>query len=131
MLRSTVLKQTAFLPARSVTNVRSASRKSNLGSSFGSTHCISRKIRFSSSPLILAHDEEAEFHLASIRILVLNACDFVPDGRLDPEFFFKFPPQRIARLLAFFDLAPGKLPLQRHGLVTGSLAYQQLAIFAR
>lgn len=60
---------------------------------------------------------------------MLNAFDFVSHVRQDSEFFLEFPPQRVARLLSFFNLSAGKLPLQRHGLVPRPLAHQQLAVF--
>ena len=60
---------------------------------------------------------------------MLNASDFVSDGGQDSEFFFQFPAQGGAGLLSFFNLSAGKLPLQRHGLVTRALAHQQLAVF--
>ena len=46
-----------------------------------------------------------------------------------PKFFFQFPPQRVARLLSFFNLAAGELPFQRHDLVAGPLAGQDLVVF--
>ena len=45
-------------------------------------------------------------------ILVLNAREFVADGGLNSQFFIQFAAQRVARLLAFFDLSAGELPFQ-------------------
>jgi hypothetical protein len=78
--------------------------------------------------LILAHDEEAEFDHAAIWVLVPNAFDLVSDSGQDSEFFFQFSTQRGTRLFSLFNLSPRELPLERHGLVTGTLAYQQLAV---
>jgi hypothetical protein len=78
--------------------------------------------------LKLAHDEEAEFDHAAIWVLVLNASDFVSDGGQDSELLFEFSAQGGTRLLSLFNLSSGELPLEWHGLVTGALAYQQLAV---
>jgi hypothetical protein len=47
---------------------------------------------------------------------------------MDSQFLFQFPSQGIAGLFAFLNLASGKLPLERHGLVPRALAHQQLAL---
>ena len=78
--------------------------------------------------LILADDVEAEFDHSAIGILVLNPCDLIADRGDDPELFFQFAAQRVARLLTLFDLSAGELPLERHGLVSRALANQELAI---
>jgi hypothetical protein len=59
---------------------------------------------------------------------MLNALDFVADGRQYPEFLFQFAAQGVARLLALLDLAAGELPFERHGLVPCALTHQQLAV---
>jgi hypothetical protein len=58
-----------------------------------------------------------------------DAGNFYAYLRPDPEFFLQFPPHGIARLFAFFDLASGKLPFQRHGLVPRPLAGEDAVIF--
>src|SRR5437879_5095282 len=57
-----------------------------------------------------------------------NACDFFTDPRINPQLFIEFAAQRVPRLLAFFDLAAGKLPFQRHGLMPRPLAHQNFVI---
>ena len=59
---------------------------------------------------------------------MVNAGYLVADGGFDPEFFFQFAPHGVARLFAFFDLAAGKLPLQRHYLMACPLASQNLTL---
>src|SRR6185369_524453 len=54
-----------------------------------------------------------------------DSGDFIPDLRADPQFLFQFTPERITRLLAFFNLAARKLPLERHGLMAGPLTNQK------
>jgi hypothetical protein len=58
-----------------------------------------------------------------------DACYFVADGGVNPQFFLQLAVQGIARLFALFDLASGEFPLQRHGLVAGALADQNLLVF--
>ena len=86
-------------------------------------------MRFSISRSYSPHYEETKFDHAAVRIFVLDARDFVADGCQNPEFFFQFPAQSVARLLSFFNLSAGKFPLQRHGLMTRALAHQQFAVF--
>ena len=94
----------------------------------GSAHCMSLNIRFSISPLILRGLRRTATPPAAVRILVLNARDFVADGGLNSQLFLQFAAQGVARLFAFFDFAAGKLPFQRHGLMAGPLADQELAV---
>src|SRR5215475_1973418 len=57
-----------------------------------------------------------------------NAGDFITDGGVDAEFFFQLATQSVLRLFAFLDLSSGELPLQRHGLMFGPLADENLAV---
>ena len=57
-----------------------------------------------------------------------DAGHLMTDRGINTEFLVQFPAERIARLFALFDLAPGEFPFQRHGLVTGALADQNLVI---
>jgi hypothetical protein len=59
---------------------------------------------------------------------VLNAREFIANGGLNAQFLVKFTPQSVTRLFALFNLSTGELPLQRHGLMSRSLTYKQLAI---
>ena len=79
-------------------------------------------------PLVLAHDEKAQFDHRPVGILMLNPFHFVADGGEDSEFFFQFAAKRSAGLLSFFDFSARKFPLQRHSLMTRPLADQQLAV---
>ena len=47
----------------------------------------------------------------------------------DAQFFLQFPAHGSARLLAFFDLASGKFPFERHGLVPRPLAGKDEVVF--
>ena len=47
---------------------------------------------------------------------------------INAQLFFQFAVKRIPRLFTFFDLAAGKLPFQRHGLVAGALADQYFPV---
>jgi hypothetical protein len=58
-----------------------------------------------------------------------DAGDFRADLRYDPQFFLEFPAHRVARLFAFFDLASGKFPFERHRLVPRPLASEDEVIF--
>src|SRR5579885_1649714 len=74
------------------------------------------------------HVVEAQFYGIPAWVLVTKAGHLISDYCVDSQFFFKFPPESIARLLAFFDLAAGKFPFERHGLMAGALAYQYAVI---
>jgi hypothetical protein len=74
-----------FPAARSFTSPRSASRKSSPSSSFRVTQRISRKIRFSNSPCILAHFEEAKFDRSAARVFVDDAATSVPTSASMPS----------------------------------------------
>src|ERR1700680_3625699 len=55
-------------------------------------------------------------------------CDLITDLGMDSQFFFQFPAQGVARLLAIFNFSPREFPLERHGLMPRALADEQLAI---
>ncbi len=58
-----------------------------------------------------------------------DAGDLRADFRHDPQLFLEFPPHRIARLFAVFDLASRKFPFERHRLVPRPLAGEEEVIF--
>jgi len=58
---------------------------------------------------------------------LLNAGHLVADAGVDSDFFFQFPPEAVARLLARFRSCRRETPLQGHRLVLGALADQELA----
>src|SRR5258708_37587890 len=60
---------------------------------------------------------------------MLHTGDLIADLGMNPQFFFQFAPQSIPRLFTFFNLSPGKLPLQRHGLMSRPLADEYFGIF--
>ena len=62
--------------------------------------------------LKFADFEESQLYHAAVRILVLNAGDFVSDNGHDPQFFFQFAAQGVARLFAVFNFSAGKFPFQ-------------------
>src|SRR5215469_1762990 len=78
--------------------------------------------------LILPHDVEAQLHRAAAFVLVPDARDLFADHGFNAEFFLEFAAKRVSRLFAFLNLASGKLPLQRHGLVARALAHEDLAV---
>src|ERR1017187_1014326 len=78
--------------------------------------------------LVFMHFEESQFHRPPARVLVMDADDFVADGRLDAEFFLQLAPQGIAGLFALLDLAAGKLPFQRHHLMARPLACEDTVV---
>jgi hypothetical protein len=57
---------------------------------------------------------------------VADARNLVSDDSTDPQLFFQFAEEGVAGLLALFDLAPGKLPFERHGLVARALTDKHL-----
>jgi hypothetical protein len=59
---------------------------------------------------------------------MVDPSHLVADDGLDPKFLFQLPPQGVAGLLTLFDLASGKLPLERHDLVPGPLAGEDLVL---
>src|ERR1700690_4430478 len=77
---------------------------------------------------VLANCIEAQFDCRPILIFVPNPRHLFPNGRVDAEFFIQFPVQRGARLLALFNLSARKFPFERHGLMAGALADQNLVI---
>src|SRR3981081_3955332 len=72
--------------------------------------------------LIVAHFEESQFHRPATRIFMEDAGDLRTDPRPDPQRLLEVPAHRIARLFAFFDLASGEFPWERHRLVPRPLA---------
>jgi hypothetical protein len=73
------------------------------------------------------NQKESQLNRNRIVVVVADACHFVLDLGIDPQFFLKLAAQSIARLLSRFDLAARKLPLQRHGLMLRPLAYEDLS----
>src|ERR1700690_2844034 len=78
--------------------------------------------------LVLLHFEELQFHRPSAWVLVTDAHHFIADGRLDTELFLQFPPQGIAGLFPFLDLAAREFPFERHYLMARPLACEDTAI---
>jgi hypothetical protein len=50
-----------------------------------------------------------------------DARNLVSDNSTDPQLFFEFAAEGIARLFALFNLPSGKLPFERHGLMARTL----------
>ena len=77
----------------------------------------------------LAHHEKLKIDGAPIPIFVPNSRHPPTDDCGNPQLFVQLTRQRILGALSRLDLASGKLPLQRHGLVAGALADQNLLVF--
>ena len=71
-------------------------------------------------------DIETEFDCAAVFVVVADARDFVANRGIDAEFLDQFAAKGIARLFARFDFAAGEFPFQRHRLVLGALADEDL-----
>src|SRR5256885_6246375 len=76
----------------------------------------------------VVHGKKTKLYRIAALVLVANSRNLIADSGIDAEFLFEFPAQRISRLLAIFDLAPGKLPLEGHGLMLGALTDENLSI---
>src|SRR5512146_1903452 len=72
------------------------------------------------------NQEKVQLNSVSVAVGVSDGGDFRTDACVDSQLFFQFPFQRGLRFLAGLDLAPGKLPLQRHWLILGALTDQHL-----
>lgn len=77
---------------------------------------------------VFVNDVKPQFHRASTFVVVLDAGDLFADSGVYSKLLIQFSPQGISGLLTGFDLAPGKLPFQRHDLMSGTLADQDLAV---
>src|SRR6185369_13916200 len=76
--------------------------------------------------LEMFYQEEVKLNAVPVPVGVGDGRDLGTDRRANSQLLVQFPLQSGHRLLAYFDLAPGKLPLQRHRLVLRPLAYQHL-----
>jgi hypothetical protein len=76
----------------------------------------------------MTNSEEAQFHRTSVRVSVDDARDFVANLGVNAEFLFQLPAQGVAWLLPGFYLPAWEFPLERHGLMPGPLADQDLAV---
>src|SRR5262249_9815428 len=61
-------------------------------------------------------------------VVVPDGGDLAPDRRPNTQLFFQLALQSLLRFFARLDLAAGKLPLERHGLMPGALADQDFAV---
>src|SRR5438067_11910471 len=71
---------------------------------------------------------EMQFDRTAAAVLMANARDFRTNRRIDSKFFVKFTNQSINRIFTWLELASGKFSLQRHRLIFGALANQELAL---
>jgi hypothetical protein len=69
-----------------------------------------------------------EFDSSAAAVVMAHCCDLSADRGADSELFFQFALERRNRLLSFFNLAAGKLPLQRHRLILGALANENSVV---
>ena len=75
----------------------------------------------------LVHREKLQVDGAAMTIIMPNVRDARRRSGVNAQFLVEFAGQRLLRALARLDLAPGKLPLQRHRLVGTALANQNFA----
>jgi len=73
------------------------------------------------------HGEELQVDRAPMPVIMANARDQGADGSLYAELFVEFTRQSLFRALAGLNLAAGKFPLERHGLIGASLADKKFA----
>src|SRR5258706_6449563 len=78
--------------------------------------------------LKLADEKELQLHTMATAIAMPHPRHLVADAGGDAELFLKFAHERLPRALAALDLAAGKLPFERHRLVLGALADEQLVV---
>ncbi|TCK73979.1 hypothetical protein C7378_1599 [Acidipila rosea] len=76
--------------------------------------------------LKVVNGEEPEIDCAALAVGVPGVRHLAPDGSGNAKFFVEFPEQGLFSALTGFDLTPGELPLEGHGLVGTALAYQDL-----
>ena len=76
--------------------------------------------------LKIVDDIKAEFDGAAVFVVMADARDFVANSGIDAEFLDQFAAKGVARLFARFDFAAGEFPFQRHRLVLGALADEDL-----
>ena len=65
---------------------------------------------------------------AAVTIVVANVGNARPNFCVNPQLFLEFASKGLFRTFALFDLAAGKLPLQRHRLIGTALADQDKAL---